>query len=211
MIPFIQTRFISMLLLLALSCTAAAETTRRETGDNALRKAEYMLRQLSQEKADLQAENANLGGKLQELQKKFDELQAKFTGTEQHLDRARASNEQLVSRIGRDNERMTELMEKYHDTVKTLQASKQDNQLLINAVAERNDWMQVCRERNEGLYKANLDLLQRYQNKGVLEALKQRDKLTGLTSVKVENEVQEYRFRLEDLQVSKFEPMTPKH
>ncbi len=202
----LQSRCISMLLLLVLSCTAAAETARRDDGDNALRKAQYMLRQLSQEKTDLQATNAKLEGDLQVLQKQFDELQAKLDKTEQHLDKSRDSNEQLVGRIRRDNERLTDLMEKQRDTLAILQAAKQDNQLLVNAVQERDGWIQVCRGRNEGMYQANLELLDRYQHKGVLDAVRQKEPLTGIPTVQLENEVQEYRFRLEDLQVSRFEP-----
>lgn len=193
-------------LLLMLVSTAGAETARRDDGDNALRKAQYMLRQLSQEKADLQAENARVNDELQALQKRFDELQGKLDKAEHHLDKSRNTNEQLAGRIRRDNEKMAEVQKKYLKSIQTLQASKRDNQLLVSAVEERNQWIEVCRGRNEEMYQANRELLDRYENKGVWEAARQREPLTGIPRVQLENEIQEFRFRLEDLQVSRFEP-----
>ena len=101
-----------------------------------------------------------------------------------------------------DSARIAELQETYR---KEIGVARGDIGLLRNAVQERDTWIADCQSKNEGLYKANGELLDAYRDKGAFAALVQREPVTGIASVKVENAVQEYRFRLEDLRTVKFE------
>jgi chromosome segregation ATPase len=168
---------------------------RREGGEDVLRKAQYMIRQLSQEKTELQKQVA-------ELQAKVDELKKQQDATDAHLEKSQHSNQQLVERVRSDSEKFKTLLERYRDTVKTLRQSNTDNQYLVRAVQEREQWITVCRDRNQGLFAANSDLLARYKK----AATRFSEPITGISTVSVENEAQDYRFKLEDLQVTQFKP-----
>lgn len=189
--------------LLGLLCTSPsqAETRRDSGGDQAVRKAQYQLRLLSQE-------NTALQGQLTELQARNDELEAELKGlrdehqaTESRLDKFRDNNDKLVERIRSDLERYKELMARYQEAVTTLRGLYADNQHLVRAVQEREAWIEECRDRNDSLFEANADLLERYRD----VAVSREEPFTGIGRVKVENEYQDYRFKLEDLQVMEFQ------
>lgn len=204
-------KYLQVIILLGLTVSAVipdvgyAETVRRSAGgDDAMRKAQYLLRQLSQEKEALQTEKEQLQGELGALTSKVSTLENSMEKQRIALGKSSDKNSRLVDRINRDHEHILALQEKYRNTVAVLEASSRDNELLINAVQERNQWIDTCRARNDKLYEANVELLGLYENKGLAEALGQRDPVTQIGAVKVENEVQNYRFRLEDLRMSQF-------
>jgi chromosome segregation ATPase len=168
---------------------------RREGGDDVLRKAQYMIRQLNQEKTDLQRQVAEFQAKQADLEKQLQKSDAS-------LEKYQNKNKRLVERVQTDSDKYRTLLDRYREAVKTLRQSNMDNQYLVKAVQERELWIEDCRDRNEGMFKANSDLLARYKK----EATRFAEPISGLGTVSVENEVQEYRFRLEDLQVTKFKP-----
>lgn len=188
-------------LALVICGGAAAEARRDAGGDDAMRKAQYMLRQLSQEKSELQVKVSELQALLDETQGKLEKVTEKQEAAEASLSKSRATNSQLTDRIHSDVEKYKELLERYRETVATLNQANADNRYLVKAVQEREQWINVCRERNDGLFEANSDLLQKYKS----VAIRGSEPVTGIGRVTVENEAQEYRFKLEDLQVTRFE------
>jgi len=199
-----------LLLLVCIGFLASAAgnvmaEARREAGAaDPLRKMQYMLRQLSQEKSKLEAENGKLKIDLKTEVKNREKLQAKFDKLNQKLDKSKDSNLKLVSRVKQDNERMKDMIEKYRETVNKLQIVNRDNQLLANAVSERNQWIGQCQSKNTKMYTLNVELLQRYRNKDFSDDALEKEAFTGLVAVELENQEQEYQFRLDDLQTPKF-------
>lgn len=196
------------LLVVLVPLQSSAETVRRDAGgaaggDAALRKAQYMLRELNQEKTELEARNAELGKELAELQADLEKAGQQKKKTEAKLKRSEGNNDQLVARVKQDREKMQQMVDKYRETAMALRDARQDNALLTNAVKERNHWMDTCQEKNEQMYEANMELLERYKNKGLWRSLSQAEPLTGLGEIAVENVVEEYQFRLEDLTVNR--------
>lgn len=188
-----------------VSGMAHADTVRRQAdGDDPMRKAQYLLRQLNQEKEALQAEKLQLQGDLEHANARVGELEQELEKKSAALDTSREKIGQLVERVNRDHENIVALREKYRNTMTVLEASNRDNEHLINAVQERNQWIDTCRSRNNSLYEANIELLGLYENKGFAETLAQREPVTQIGAVRVESEVQEYQFRLEDLRMGEF-------
>lgn len=190
-------RMIALIPVLALiGATAVRAEARRDGGEDVLRKAQYLIRQLNQEKNQLQTQ-------LAERQAKVDELEKRLANIDSSLTKSKNKNKQLANRVQSDSEKFKILLERYRDTVKTLRRSNADNQYLVHAVQEREQWITECRGRNKGLFDANSELLARYKK----AATRFAEPITGLSTVSVENEAQEYRFKLEDLQVTKFKPV----
>lgn len=190
-----------LLAVLALPCAFAvhAATPREQGGGEALRKMQYMMQKLSSEKTALEQENLRL---TEELKKSQSELDATRLKTEQARVSMQARNETLLERVRSDSESITELRAVHR---KELGDARADIQLLHNAVQERETWINDCQAKNGALYKVNSELLDHYRKKSVWSALKQREPVTGIGSVRVENVVQDYQFRLEDLRTVKFE------
>ncbi len=186
---------------------AMAEARRDAAGAaNPMRKMQYMLRQLSEEKSSLEAENGKLKAELETETKEKEKLQSRLDMLDKKLGRSKDNNLKLVSRIKQDNERMKKMIARYRETVAKLRTAKQDNQLLVNAVSERNQWIDQCKTKNSEMYTLNIELMKRYRNKDFTEDALEKEPLTGLVAVQLENQEQEYKFRLQDLQTPQFKP-----
>ena len=193
--------------VLSISSGNVMAEARRDAGAaDPVRKMQYMLRQLSQEKSRLESDNARLNAELKQQAEEQKKLQAKLDKLEKKLDKSKESNQKLVSRVKQDNERMKEMIAKYKETVEKLRTANRDNQLLVNAVTERNQWIEQCQAKNTEMYALNVELLERYRNKDFSDDALEKEVFTGLVAVKLENQEQEYRFRLEDLQTPRFRP-----
>jgi len=194
--------------MLGLSAGRVNAEVRRDAAGaaNPMRKMQYMLRELSEEKTSLEADNAKISANLKTETKNRKKLQVKLDKLNKKLAEARNFNLKLVSRIKQDNVRMKKMIAMYKETVVRLRKENQDNQLLVNAVTERNQWMDQCKSKNSEMYTLNIELMKRYRNKDFTEDALEKEPITGLVAVQLENQEQKYRFRLQDLQTIKFKP-----
>lgn len=204
-----KTRLFSLLLVIVAGWmfATAAQAERRDDarGADPVKKAQYMLRQLSQQKAQLEAENARLSGELDDLKKQLADLESGLNKTKKTLSKSQDSNDRLVKRVKDDHEKMQALMEKYRDTVQLLRMEKANVAHLTSAVTERNGWIDRCKANNHELIAINNELVGRYQNKGVWDALKQSEPLLGISDARLEVIAEDYKYRIEDLQVVNFD------
>lgn len=194
------------LFLLLGGAALQAAAPRADGGDSAQRQARIMLQQIAAEKTALQKQNAELTGTVADLEARIKKLETETKKRNAELDTAQRNNDGLRARVERDSDRYKDLSEKHGATTSTLRDARADIQLLQNAVQEREQWIADCQAKNEGMYKTNMDLLSAYRDKGALDALAQHEPVTGLGLIKVENAVQEFQFRLEDLRTLEFKP-----
>lgn len=199
-------RFGTLCLLLGAVTLQAAP--RSGGGDTAARQAQAMIQKMAAEKNELQKQNGELTTKVAELEARIKVLESETAQRGKALDAAQRNNEGLRARVERDNERYKDLSTRHGRTTDTLRDAKADIQLLQGAVQERDHWIADCRTKNEAMYQTNSELLAAYRDKGAWDVLKQSDPVTGIASVTVENAVQEYQFRLEDLRTIEFKPET---
>lgn len=209
--------------LLALACcalwpaTAAAEPKGGPdpAAAQALRKAQGMLRQLSQERADLEAKVAELTASQDAQLKTIDELKGRIKTLEPlqalpaqlqqqkaSLEAMQANNASLLQRISGDAERIRGGMDQQRKLVAELEQFRRDNALLVHAVAERTQWIEGCTEKNQALLKANREWLDQNGNKKVWEDIAEAEPFTGIAAVSQENKVEEFRYKLGDLEVT---------
>lgn len=170
-----------------------------------LRKAQGMLRQLNQEKTELEAQNADMRKQLGDLEtqvRQLAPLAGEVSRQKAEIESLRGQNGALQQRVNAGTEQLHGLGEKYKSTQGTLQRYRQDDALLVGAVKERTEWIGQCSRKNRDLYQANRDLLAKFQGQGLWSSLAQAEPLTGIGQVERENEAENYRFRLEDLQIT---------
>ena len=196
-------RFSTLCLLLG---AVAVQAEPRSGGDTAARQAQAMMQKMAAEKTALQKQNGELTTKVAELEARIKALESETKQRGSELDTAQRNNEGLRARVERDSERYKDLSARHGQTTDTLRDATADIQLLHGAVQERDHWIADCRTKNEAMYQANSELLAAYRDKNAWDAVKQHEPLTGIASVEVENAVQEYQFRLEDLRTVEFKP-----
>jgi len=197
-----------MIVSVGLVALALPEQLQAATQDSpaarALRKAQGMLRQLNAEKQALAAEKTKLEEKLKEVEKENAQLKDKVQKRQKQIGRYQDRNNKLMERISQDRTRMEEMVARYREKVRELKRYQADNQLLRQAVLERNHWIDHCRKQNQTLLQEARKILQAYRDKDVWEALLESEPVTGIPRVELENQVQAYRFRLQDLTVKPF-------
>lgn len=204
----VLTSLLFCLLVLNAPAIHAQAPKQSNAGDQALRKAQGMLRQIGQEKAALEAEKSELLQQVKNLEAEVKRLQP----LQQEIDRYRASTEnlqglkgKLESDLEKAQKRAQKQLKKQQKIIDQARQIQNDNQLLVAAVQEREQWINVCTANNSNLVEINQELLNKYQKKGFFQKLGELELLTGISNVTTENLVESYQYRLEDLTVTRIQ------
>jgi chromosome segregation ATPase len=165
------------------------------TAQKAMAKAQFMLRQATTEKMALQQQ-------VTDLQKQVDTL------TKQLVDvRAASSAKQasLAQQMSGNSDKWREANEKVGEDLKAarekLKVSNQTSMELEQNLKSQTDNFSQCYANNKKLYDINKELLVKYKDKGAMAALLQKEPFTGVSQVEVENLIQDYQYKLDDLKL----------
>ena len=192
-----------------LACAAAAAEPKGDpAAQQALRKAQGMLRDLSQQKTQLETENGALKQQLAKLEstvKQLEPLQAEVERDKASIESLRNSADALEGQLGKERERYGQFQSRHREMVAQAKQIQADNQLLVDAVKEREQWIAHCGVQNQDLLKSQRELVEKYKEKGFWDRLAELEPFTGIARVEAENVEQAYRFKLEDLKVTPFQ------
>ncbi len=143
-------------------------------------RAQRMLRQMSQERDALQAENAKLKSEVDELNRK--------------LGSQKKSSEAALAKSREGNAALSEDLRKAGQDLRQTAAEKTQLQA---TVVDQAQLIETCEANNVKMLQINRELLVDYEKKGFLDAMLQREPLTQLKRVEIENIVQEYQDRID--------------
>lgn len=169
-----------MAALLALALASSAVTAGDADDQKAMARAQRMLRQMSQERDALQAENAKLKSEVEELNRK--------------LGSQRRSSEAALAKSRDGNAALSENLQK---TAQNLRQTEAEKTQLQATVVDQAQLIESCEANNVTMLQINRELLMDYEKKGFMDAMLQREPLTQLKRVEIENIVQEYQDRIE--------------
>jgi len=207
-------RLTALLLLsgMIFSIETATAAPKTNDGSAAIKKAQGIIRQLTQEKAALAAEKTALltektaqDAKLGSLEENIKKLQPLPAEVERYQSALASVRSALEAQLGQEQQRYQALLQKHNDVVVKAKAIYADNQLLVQAVQEREQWIAQCSTRNQELNTAYLKLLGKYQDKGVWQQLAELEPLTGIGKVKTETVVEAYKYKLQQLKMTPFQ------
>jgi chromosome segregation ATPase len=172
-----------------------------------------MLQQAAAEKSRLQAENAALAGEKEQLSKGLESLKSTLAGletrlreTEGALAGAKESNAELTQRLDETLERLHNLAAKHREQGRVLQVTEGSRARLEATSAEQAHRIEDLESKNLKLYGIDRELVERYDKKGVWEAIQEGEPFTGLKQVEMENLLEEYRDRMDALKAAKAAP-----
>ncbi|MHB8536071.1 MAG: hypothetical protein ACYDBW_11585 [Sulfuricaulis sp.] len=176
--------------ILALTLTVAAGSTSADDAEaqKVLARAQRMIRQAMLERDAVQAENAKL--KIQ-----IEELNRKLAGVKKSSEAA----------LAKSHESNTALNGNLQETVQKLRQTESDKNQLQDTVNGQAELIQSCESKNAELVEYDRELLGRYRKKGVFDALLQREPFTQLKRVEIENIEEEYRDRIDRMQIKRRE------
>ena len=144
------------------------------------REAEKALTLAEQRNATLMVEKVNLSERVDQMQKSLQEVRGDLAGLERKLSESGTALEQ-AARLG--------------------QSQKSEIDRAQSVIGQRDREITACETKNLKLYEYNVDLLGRYEGKGFVDVIRQREPLTGLKGVEMENLLEEYRDKLDDQKI----------
>jgi cell division septum initiation protein DivIVA len=193
------------LMVAIVNAPALAQTQR--TGDTNAR-AMQQLQQLSSERAQLKAENDKLKQETEQLKKQLasatseqSSLQQKLKTTEASAAHDAASNQQNSDALEKLRGQLQELIGRFRETAQSLKEVETDRTAVKGKLQTTERELNVCIERNVGLYNLNTEALDHLEKKGVWSSLAEKEPFTRIQRTRLENLIDDYRERAAELKI----------
>ena len=180
---------VPVVLMLSL---LAAPAWSQDASKQALDRAQMMLKKMNSEKQALQQ---NLAA----LQQQFDDSQAELELVKQESAREQKKLRATLSEWKGSHARVKGSLQ---DTRSELQLAKLNVKNLSANLNRQTANFNLCFENNNKLFDINKELLSHYTDKSAWDAVVESEPFLQLKQVEVENLVQDYRYQLEDLNLS---------
>lgn len=190
-----------VLVLLLMTGPAHGEVQRRGGADGAAGADSARIAQLQALLDKARAEVAELQGEKAKLQAEIESLKGQVTRLKGGIERFKEANAALTERLQKTYDVHQDQSGKLQQMARELQRSRRKTAELDAGLQALGADLQLCLRRNLEIYEASLELLDAYREKGPLDALLQREPVTQLKRVEIENRIDEYRNRLEDLKL----------
>lgn len=176
---------------LMLGCALLAVAPVYAAPDEAMARAQFMIRQISAERDQLQTDRASLQQQLAELQKKYAGLETKNSKSSGDMQQqyAKLRDDLQAERSAHEASRAQ------------LATAVSINNSCSDTVSHQSDMMTLCIGNNHKLYDINRTVLSRYENKNMLDSLIQADPVTGISQVAIENLIDDTQYKLDDLRL----------
>ncbi len=199
-------------LLLILVCllhgAQIGAAPKQETPEQQVfKKAQGVVRQLTEEKRALETEKAGLLEQVKKLEgvtRQLEPLQGEVQLHKTQAETLRNANNALEAQLNGEREKQQNLHGKIKDIVAQAKLIQNDNQLLVSAVKERERWTSQCADKNRQLLEANHALVDKYRDRDFWDKLAEVEPFTGIAKVEAQNTVEIYQFKLDDLKVTAF-------
>lgn len=161
--------------------------------------------QVAQMKKDLDAANTNLAA----MKKERDALKAHVGVPAATVSQLTASKDAAERNLELSKQRMTELVSRFREMATNLKDVEADRATLREDVAKRSRAFDQCAEDNLQLYEINGEILDRYEHVGLFTKVSATEPFTKITRTRIENLVDEYRERAQQLRVKKSTAANP--
>jgi chromosome segregation ATPase len=196
--------FAALWLSLALAAGAAGAQTSREGGDSA--RLNQQIQQLAADRTRLQAEVEKLKGELKKAKSDLEAAQSqnaslgrRAASAEGNLATVRSQSADTEGALARAREQTNELVARFRETAETLREVEGERTELSRDRQRLTGELKTCMERSVALAGIANEALDRYEQKGVWAALVEKEPVTRLKRTEVQNMVDGYRERIDDL------------
>ena len=105
--------------------------------------------------------------------------------------------------------RLQELLERYRQTTGSLAGVETERGQLYQDLAAMTARFDTCAMRNVDLYETFNEAMDRAEGRGFFSAVGRHEPFTKIERVRLENMIDEYRVRAQELKVSRQDPKAP--
>jgi chromosome segregation ATPase len=200
-------------LLIALAAGSAYAQVQRSGGGGEAQKFMQQYQQLAAEKTALQAQVTQMkkdldtaNAELAVAKKERDALKARSgvaAGAAAQLAQANAARQGAEKSLEQTKQRTTELVDRFKETVGTLKGVESDRADLKKDNLALNAAIDKCALDNMDLYDISKTVLDRYEHVGLFTKVSSAEPFTRITRARIDNLVDEYRARAQDLRAKK--------
>jgi chromosome segregation ATPase len=155
--------------------------------------------QVAQQKKDLDAAKADLAA----MQKQRDLLKAQAGVSVAAVGRAQSEKQAAEQTVEQSKQRTAELVTRYRELAQTLKETELDRNKARGELTARNAAYDTCAQNNMQLYEITGQVLDRYEHVGLFSKASAVEPFTRVTRTRIENLVDDYRTRAEELRVKK--------
>jgi len=162
--------------------------------------------------ASLQAENSRLKKELEDAKGKVQAASKEASGSKQGvaslraaLAQAQASKQSSEALREQTQARLSDLLDKYRQNTGALAGVETERGQLRQDLAAATGRLDVCAQRNVALYDAMNQALDKVGRGGFFTAMGRAEPFTKIERVRLENMVDEYRARAEELKLKQSE------
>ena len=193
------------LVAFALAMTAGPTAAQQSRDDGGSARLQTMVQQLTSEKAQLQGDNTKLkterdsaAAQLKKLRMEKDSLEQQLRQSETSLTRASSTNTRNTEAMEQQKKRTEDLVAQFRQTIEQLRTTELERNELKTESETRQRAFEQCVASNQKLFETGNEVLDRYENKGKWDALREREPFTQTRRVRLQNAVDEYRWALDD-------------
>lgn len=180
--------------VLVLSSTPDA-TAAQGDEQKALAKSQYLLRQVSGEKSELEKKNKELQDQLTAVKTQLERTQKSLEAQQQLLAATQERNQQQIEALQNQKQETAAQAQQLKRTSELVSHQKSNIETRLD---QQKQNFGLCVQNNHKLYEINREILGQYENKGFWTALRQKEPLTGSKKVEIEKLVQDYQYRMDD-------------
>jgi len=193
------------LVTFALVMTVANANAQQSRDDGGSARLQAMVQQLTSEKTQLQADNTKLKterdaaqAELKKLRTEKESLDRQLSQSETSLTRASSANTRNTELMEQQKKRTDDLVAQFRQTIDQLRATELERNDAKAQSETRQRALDQCVASNQKLFETGNEVLDRYENKGKWDALREREPFTQTRRVRLQNLVDEYRWALDD-------------
>jgi chromosome segregation ATPase len=202
-----------MALGAAMACTAVPGIAQVQRSGSEIQKFMQQYQQVSAEKTALQAQvtqmQTDLAAAKTELaavKKERDALKTRAAGPSPAAAQLTASKEAAERNLEQSKARMAELVDRFRQMAVNLKDVETDRAKARKDLDERNAQFDKCAENNLQLYEISGEVLDRYEHVGFFTKVSATEPFTKITRTRIDNLVDEYRERAQELRTKKRAP-----
>jgi len=137
-------------------------------------------------------------------------LKQKADASAQALQRASVTGESTTSQLETTRNQLQELIGKFRETAQSLRDVETDRADVRTQLATKQRELNVCVDRNAEMYFLTNETLDRLAARGAFSAFTDHEPFTRISRTRLDNLIEDYRYRVNELHVEKSTAKTAK-
>ena len=195
---YVRPLLVALSLCLTLGSGFAADAKKDgKEGKEQARRLQQKLSALEQEKSQLDVKLKETGDQLDQAKQSVAAANQKRSSLEKKLKDAEEENSSLSAKLESAKKDIATVKATLAETQDNLRQTEDAKRRLDSTLTMRSGALAACETKNDSLYRLGGALIKRYEEKGCFDSLVQREPITQLGRVDMENQVEEYRQQLE--------------